>query len=78
MILEARRFVAAVHEVDLAREAGEEEGLLGGAVAAADDGDVHLAVKRAVAGGAGGHALAAVELLLTRGSRSCGARRRWR
>src|SRR5690606_3208601 len=58
--------IAAVDEVDLAREAGEEEGFLARAVAAADHGDIHLAIERAVARRAGGDALASVELLLTR------------
>ena len=61
--------VAAVDEVDLAGEAGEEKRLFAGRVAAADHGDVHVAVERAVAGRAGGHALAAVEFLLARDAR---------
>jgi hypothetical protein len=56
--------VAAVHEVDLAREAGEEGGLLQRAVAAADDRDVLVAEEEPVAGGAPGDA-AAGQLLLT-------------
>ena len=56
--------VATVHEVDLGGEAGEEEGFFAGGVAAADDGDRDVAVEGAVAGRAGGHAVAAVVMLL--------------
>jgi hypothetical protein len=63
MIFEARSAVAAVDEINLAGETREEQRLLGRAVAAADDRDIHLAVERAVAGRAGRHALAAVKLL---------------
>jgi len=56
-------FVAAVDEVDLGGEAGEEGGFLGGGVAAADDADWDVPVERAVAGGAGGEAVAGEFLL---------------
>ena len=56
--------VATVHEVDLGGEAGEEEGFFAGGVAAADDGDRDVTVEGAVAGRAGGHAVAAVVMLL--------------
>jgi len=56
--------VAAVDEVDFAAEPREEEGLFGGAVASADDGDVHFAVESTVAGGAGGDTFAAKEFFL--------------
>ena len=44
--------VAAVDDGDTGGESGEKEGLLEGAVAAADDGDVFVAEEPAVAGGA--------------------------
>ena len=71
------QLVAAVDQIDLAGETGEEIRLLAGAVAAADHADRHVAVKRAVAGGAGGQAVAD-EFLLARQARGGGAPRRWR
>jgi hypothetical protein len=56
--------VATVHEVHLGGEAGEEERFFAGGVAAADDGDRDVAVEGAVAGRAGGDAVAAVVMLL--------------
>src|SRR5690606_612918 len=50
--------VAAVDDGDAVGEAGEEEGLLHRRVPAADDGDVLAAEEGAVAGGAGGDAVA--------------------
>jgi hypothetical protein len=49
---------AAVDEGDLGGEAGEEEGFFHGGVAAADDRDLLARGEEAVAGGAGGDAVA--------------------
>src|SRR6266511_3165354 len=57
--------VAPVDDVQLLREAREEEALLERRVAAADDGQVHALEERAIADGAVGDTLA-VELLLAR------------
>ena len=57
MILLGAQLVAAHDEDDLGGELGEEAGLLDGAVAAADDGDLLTAEEEAVAGGAGGEAV---------------------
>jgi hypothetical protein len=53
----------AVDEGDLGGEAGEEEGLFHGGVAAADDGDLLAGGEEAVAGGAGADAVADEGLL---------------
>ena len=58
--------ITAVDKINFAGEAREEEGLFGCAVAAAEHGDLHLAVECAVARRAGGHALAAVEFFFAR------------
>jgi len=50
--------LAAVDERDFSGEAGEEEGFFHGGVAAADDGDLFAGGEEAVAGGAGGYAMA--------------------
>src|ERR1700733_6300993 len=52
------KFFAAIDERDFGGEAGEEESLLHGGVAAADDGDLFAGDKEAVAGGAGADAVA--------------------
>src|SRR6185369_13946150 len=57
--------VAAVEQLDLVRELGEEERFLHRRVAAADDGDVLALEEEAVAGGARRDAVAG-ELLLVR------------
>ena len=57
--------IATMHEVDLRGEAGEEEGFFAGGVAAADDGHGDVAIEGAVAGRAGGDAVAAVVMHLT-------------
>src|ERR1035437_1187044 len=49
-------------KINFAGEAGEEHRLFGRTVATADDGHLHLTVECPIAGRAGGHALAAVEL----------------
>src|SRR5690606_36428160 len=59
------QFAAAVDERLLAREVGQEQRLLDGRVAAADDEDVLVAIEETVAGRAGGNA-EALELLLGR------------
>ena len=48
----------AVDDGDLGGEAGEEEGLFHGGVAAADDGDLFAGGEEAVTGGAGGDSVA--------------------
>ena len=58
-----------MHEVNLAGETRQKQRLLRRAVATADDGDVHLAIKRTVARRAGRHALAAVKFLFARDAR---------
>ena len=63
MIFEARNSFGAVDERDLGGEAGEEEGLFHGGVAAADDGDLFAGGEEAVAGGAGADAVADERLL---------------
>ena len=55
--------LGAVDEGDFGGEAGEEEGFLHGAVAAADDGDLLAGGEEAIAGGAGGDAVADEGLL---------------
>ena len=57
--------VAPVHDGDLVGEVGEEQRLLDGGVAAADHQHFLAAIEKAVAGGAGGYAIAA-EFLLRR------------
>ena len=52
------KFVAAMQQRDLARKFGEEGGFLHGGIAAADHHDFLAAKKEAVAGGAGGNAVA--------------------
>ena len=56
-------FISAVDQGDFGGEAGEEEGLFHGGVAAADDGDFLAGGEEAVAGGAGGNAVADESLL---------------
>ena len=58
------QLVAPVDDGDLGGEAGEEEGLLHGGVAAAGHGDVLVAEEEAVAGGAGRDAVAEQALLV--------------
>ena len=55
--------LAAVDERDFAGEAGKEERLFHGGVAAADDSDLFAGEKEAVAGGAGADAVADEGLL---------------
>src|SRR6516162_11796060 len=52
-----------MHERDLGRKIGEKQRLLDGGIAAADHQDVLAAIEKAVAGGAGGNAIAAKFLL---------------
>ena len=52
------KFVAAMQQRDFARKSREERGFLHGGVAAADHHDFLAAEKEAVAGGAGGNAVA--------------------
>src|SRR5581483_10609248 len=61
--LRRAELVAPVHEVDAGREFRQEERLIEGGVAAADDVDVLVAEERGVARGAGGDAAALVLLL---------------
>ena len=61
--LRRAQLVAAVDQGHLGGELGEEDGLLDGGVAAADHGDLLAAEEEAVAGGAGGHAVAEQALL---------------
>jgi hypothetical protein len=68
--------LAAVDEGDLGGEAGEEERLFHGGVAAADDGDLLAGGEEAVAGGAGADAVADERLLEGRPSQRAGAPRR--
>ena len=56
--LAGAQLVAAVDDRDLGGELGEEAGLLDRRVATADDRDVLIAEEEAVAGRAGGHAVA--------------------
>jgi hypothetical protein len=56
-LLGAQR-IAAVHQRDLGGDVGQIQRLLDRGVAAADDGDLLIAVEKAVAGGAGGNAAA--------------------
>jgi hypothetical protein len=63
MMREARKFSRAVDEGDFGGEAGEEERLFHGGVAAADDGDLLAGEEEAVAGGAGADAVADEGLL---------------
>ncbi len=55
--------LGAVDERDLGGEAGEEQGLFHGGVAAADDGNLFAGEEEAVAGGAGADAVADERLL---------------
>ena len=64
--------IAAVHEIDLGSEAGEEEGFFTSRVTTADDGDWDVAVEGTIAGRAGGHAVAAVIMHLTRDAQMTG------
>ena len=69
--------VAAMDDRHLAREVREIERFFDGAVAAADDGDFLAAIEEAVAGRAGGYAVAA-EILLLAGGPATSLARRWR
>ncbi|MNY03566.1 hypothetical protein D3C86_1361930 [compost metagenome] len=71
--LAAAQLVATVDQVDLVGHVAEEEGLLEGSVAAADDHDVLAPEEEAVTGGAGGYA-AALEALLGGQAEPHGAR----
>jgi hypothetical protein len=61
--LRGAEFFGAVDQRDFCGEAGEEERLFHGGVAAADDGDLFAGGEEAVAGGAGGDAVADEGLL---------------
>ena len=56
--LRGAELIAAMDEVNLRGEPGEEAGFLARGIAAADDGDRDVAIEGAVAGGAGGEAVA--------------------
>ena len=75
--LAAAELVAPMDQMDLAREAGQEQGLLERGVAAADDRDLLVPEEEPVARGAGADAAAAQPGLALEAEPD-GARRRWR